>query len=47
VLEVWVWLGFAMAEQWKWKVEAKEFELVVRGGNTGVRFYERNSKIGL
>jgi hypothetical protein len=44
VLEVWVWLGFAMAEQWKWKVEAKEFELVVRGGNTGVRFYERNSK---
>jgi hypothetical protein len=33
-----------MAEQWKWKVEAKEFELVVRGGNTGVRFYERNSK---
>jgi hypothetical protein len=33
-----------MAGQWKWKVEAKEFELVVRGGNTGVRCYERNSK---
>jgi hypothetical protein len=33
-----------MAGQWKWTVEAKEFELVVRGGNIGVRFYERNSK---
>jgi hypothetical protein len=33
-----------MDGQGKWSVEAKEFELVVRGGNTGVRFYERNSK---
>jgi hypothetical protein len=33
-----------MAGQWKWTVEAKEFELVVRGGNTGVRFFERTSK---
>jgi hypothetical protein len=33
-----------MAVPWKWKVEAREFELVVRGGNTGVRFFERNSK---
>jgi hypothetical protein len=33
-----------MDGQRKWSVEAKEFELVVRGGNTGVRFYERNSK---
>jgi hypothetical protein len=33
-----------MDGQGKWSVEAKEFELVVRGGNTGVRFYERNSR---
>jgi hypothetical protein len=33
-----------MDGKWKWKVEAKEFELVVRGGNTGVRFYERSCK---
>ena len=24
-------------------MESKEFELVVKGGNTGVRFFERNS----
>jgi hypothetical protein len=39
------WLCFTMAVPWKWTVEAKEFELVVRGGNTGVRFFERNSKM--
>jgi hypothetical protein len=39
------WLCFAMAVSWKWMVEAKEFELVVRGGNIGVRFFERNSKM--
>jgi hypothetical protein len=33
-----------MAGPWKWMVESKEFELVVKGGNTGVRFFERNSK---
>jgi hypothetical protein len=40
----WGCLCFVMAVPWKWKVEAKEFELVVRGGNTGVRFFERNNK---
>jgi hypothetical protein len=39
------WLCFTMAVPWKWTVEAKEFELVVRGGNTGVRVFERNSKM--
>ena len=33
-----------MALSWKWKVESKEFELVIKGGATGVRFFERNSK---
>ena len=35
---VWGWLGLMMAGPWKWTVEAKEFELVVRGGNIGVVF---------
>ena len=38
------WFGFVMAGPWKWTVESKEFELVVKGGNTRVRFFERNSK---
>jgi hypothetical protein len=33
-----------MAFSWKWKVESKEFELVIKGGATGVRFFERNNK---
>jgi hypothetical protein len=33
-----------MAVSWKWKVESKEFELVIKGGATGVRFFERNNK---
>jgi hypothetical protein len=41
----WGCLCPAMAVSWKWKVEAKEFELVIRGGNTGVRFFERSKKI--
>jgi hypothetical protein len=41
----WGCLCPVMAVSWKWKVEAKEFELVVRGGNTGVRFFERSNKI--
>jgi hypothetical protein len=41
----WGCLRSVMAVPWKWKVEAKEFELVIRGGNTSVRFFERNSKV--
>ena len=33
-----------MAVSWKWKVESKEFELVIKGGATEVRFFERNKK---
>ena len=33
-----------MAVSWKWKVESKEFELVIKGGAIGVRFFERNNK---
>ena len=33
-----------MAGSRKWMVESKEFELVIKGGNTGVRFFERNSR---
>ena len=36
-----VWI--VMAGLWRWTVESKEFKLVVKGGNTGVRFFERNS----
>jgi hypothetical protein len=38
------WLRVIMAVSWKWKVESKEFELVIKGGATGVRFFERNIK---
>jgi hypothetical protein len=34
-----------MAGVWKWAVESKEFELVIKGGGAGLRFFERNSKI--
>ena len=44
VLCVWGWFGFVMVGLWKWSVESKEFELVVKGGNTRVKFFERNSK---
>jgi hypothetical protein len=33
-----------MAGVWKWAVESKEFELVIKGGGAGLRFFERNSK---
>ena len=33
-----------MAVSWKWKVESKEFEMMIKGGATGVRFFERNNK---
>jgi hypothetical protein len=37
-------LIIVMAFSWKWKVESKEFELVIKGGANGVRFFERNNK---
>jgi hypothetical protein len=37
-------LGFVMAGSWKWTVESKEFELLIRGGAFEVRFFERNNK---
>lgn len=33
-----------MAGSWMWKVESKEFELLVKDGASRARFYERNGK---
>jgi hypothetical protein len=33
-----------MAGSWKWRVEAKEFELLIKGRANGVRIFERNGK---
>jgi hypothetical protein len=33
-----------MAGSWKWRVESKDFELLVKDGANGARFFERNGK---
>jgi hypothetical protein len=33
-----------MVGSWKWKVESKDFELLVKDGANGARFFERNGK---
>jgi hypothetical protein len=33
-----------MAGSWKWRIESKDFELLVKDGANGARFFERNGK---
>jgi hypothetical protein len=33
-----------MAGSWKWTVESKEFELLIKGGASGARIFKRNNK---
>jgi hypothetical protein len=34
-----------VAGSWKWTMESKEFELLIRGEASRVRIFERNNKI--
>jgi hypothetical protein len=34
-----------VAGSWKWTMESKEFELLIRGKASRVRIFERNNKI--
>ena len=38
------WLRVVMAGSRKWTVESKEFELLIKEGASGARFFERNGK---
>jgi hypothetical protein len=38
------WLGSVVEGSRRWSVESKEFEVLIKGGASGVRIFERSKK---